>query len=240
MKILPVLDLLKGQVVHGVGGQRHNYRPIKSRLTASANPAVVADALHRSFGFTEFYVADLDAIASAEPAWSIYRALQAHGFHLWIDAGVVRPARAVALAEAGVARIIAGLETLPGLHVLAEICQTIGDRTVFSLDLRAGVPVCSWTHADAWAIAEQAIQVGVRTMLLLDLSRVGMQKGTGTEDLCSRLTRNNPDVEVIAGGGVRDVSDLRRLARCGVHAVLMATALHDGSVTPAELAVLER
>src|SRR5437660_464634 len=32
MRVLPVLDLLGGQVVRGVGGQRHQYRPVVSRL----------------------------------------------------------------------------------------------------------------------------------------------------------------------------------------------------------------
>jgi phosphoribosylformimino-5-aminoimidazole carboxamide ribotide isomerase len=242
MKIVPVLDLLKGQVVHAVAGQRANYRPIKSRLTASADPVGVATALHRHFGFANFYLADLDAIAGAEPAFSTFDALQGAGFRLWVDVGVVEADRAQALADFGVARIIVGLETVAGPHVLARICQSIAGQTIFSLDLHSGQPVRasgSWKN-ETWAILEQAIDAGVRAVLLLDLARVGVRSGTGTEALCARLVHTFPDVEVLAGGGIRDVCDLRRLEILGVKAALMATALHDGSVTAADLADFTR
>jgi len=238
MKVVPVLDLLKGQVVHAVAGQRANYRPIKSRWTASADPVEVATALHRHFGFATFYLADLDAIAGAEPAFSTFGALQSAGFRLWVDAGVVEANRAQALADFGVARIIVGLETVAGPHVLARICQTIAGQMIFSLDLRCGQPVRaggSW-KSEAWAILEQAIDAGVRAVLLLDLVRVGARSGTGTEALCARLARTFPKVEIITGGGIQDVSDLHQLETLGVGTALMATALHDGSVTVGDLA----
>jgi phosphoribosylformimino-5-aminoimidazole carboxamide ribotide isomerase len=132
-----------------------------------------------------------------------------------------------------VARIIAGLETLTGPHVLAEICREFRDQTIFSLDLHSGRPLGvgrRW-RTDAWAVLEQAIAAGVGSVLLLDLTRVGMRSGTGTEELCSRLSAAYPQVEIIAGGGIRNADDLKRLEGIGVSVVLMATALHDGSFT---------
>jgi phosphoribosylformimino-5-aminoimidazole carboxamide ribotide isomerase len=238
MNVVPVLDLLKGQVVHGVAGQRANYRPIKSRLTNSPEPLDVATALHRHFGFTTFYVADLDAIGGTEPAFSTFHGLQALGFRLWVDAGVRNVAEARALADSSVARIIAALETLPAPKLLAEICRDTRFRAIFSLDLHAGQPVRpsnSW-HNDAWTILEQAMDAGVRAVLLLDLARVGMRAGTGTQEISARLAKTCPHLEIIAGGGIRDADDLRRLESLGISTALMATALHDGSVTPADLA----
>jgi phosphoribosylformimino-5-aminoimidazole carboxamide ribotide isomerase len=70
----------------------------------------------------------------------------------------------------------------------------------------------------------------VRRLIVLDLAQVGTGTGTGTEELCRRLGEMYPDVEIIAGGGVRDEKDLDRLAQCGVKAALVASALHDGKV----------
>ena len=42
MQIIPVLDLLGGQVVRGVGGRREAYRPVRSVLTTSSEPRQVA------------------------------------------------------------------------------------------------------------------------------------------------------------------------------------------------------
>ncbi len=237
MKIVPVLDVMHGRVVHGVGGRRADYAPIRSRWTDSAVPVTVAEALRRHFGFTEFYLADLDAISGAEPAFPIYEDLQKAGCVLWVDAGIADATRAFGLGECGVARIIAGLETLAGPHVPAEMIRSLGGRTIFSLDLRGGTPLRAsnnWS-SNTWEILEQAIAVGIRSVLLLDLARVGMRQGTGTEELIAKLSAAHPQVEIIAGGGIRHVEDLRRLEGLGVQAVLMATALHDGSITPADL-----
>ena len=63
MRIIPVLDMLNGIVVRGVGGRRSEYQPIVSRLTSSTDPVEVARVLVYAFQPAEMYVADLDAIA---------------------------------------------------------------------------------------------------------------------------------------------------------------------------------
>src|SRR6266849_2167487 len=88
MRIVPVLDLMAGQVVHGVGGRRHEYRPVVSRLTASCRPVDVAEAFRAHFGWSALYLADLDAIAGAPQDLGTCAALRKHGFRLWVDAGV--------------------------------------------------------------------------------------------------------------------------------------------------------
>ena len=230
-----------GQVVRGVGGRRQEYRPIVSGLTASCRPVDVAEAFRREFGLTELYLADLDAIAGAPPAFLTYAELRALGFRLWVDAGVRELAQVTALARAGVERIVLGLETLTGPAVLAEACRQFGERVVFSLDLQAGVPLGNtsyWDAPDAWSIALQAIATGVRRLIVLDLARVGMKDGTGTEAFTTRLAKEYPEVEIVAGGGVRDRADLQRLQEGGVSAVLIASALHDGRLRREDLETL--
>ena len=84
----------------------------------------------------------------------------------------------------------------------------------------------------------QAVASGVRRILLLDLARVGVGQGTGTEELCRRLTRAHHEVSVYVGGGVRGRDDLERLRDCGAAAALVASALHDGRLTRADLDAL--
>jgi phosphoribosylformimino-5-aminoimidazole carboxamide ribotide isomerase len=238
MRIVAVLDLLGGRVVRGVAGRRGEYRPVVSRLTGSCAPGDVARAFAGQLGLTELYLADLDAIAGAEPAWATYAELHAEGFRLWVDAGVRTPGRALALANAGVAAVVVGLETVAGPAVLAEVGRALGERLIFSLDLRAGVPVaggCGWAGQDPWSIATQAVGLGARRVLVLDLARVGAGGGLGTEVLCARLATNYPEAEVSAGGGVRGPADLEALAVSGVRCALVASALHDGVLRRADV-----
>ncbi len=231
MKIIPVLDLQNGVVVRGVGGRRREYRPLVSRLTSSCRPLDVAEAFRTHFGLTELYLADLDAIEGGRPALEVYAALRSQSFRLWVDAGLREPADAGPLAAAGVEGIVAGLETLAGPAALAALCRDHGDRVIFSLDLKDGRPLgelTAWEAVDAEAVVGRAIREGVRRVIVLDLARVGGDAGTGTENLCRRLRAAYPDLELTAGGGIRDEGDLSRLEGCGVAAVLVASALHDG------------
>jgi phosphoribosylformimino-5-aminoimidazole carboxamide ribotide isomerase len=241
MRIIPVLDVKAGQVVRGFSGRREEYRPIISQLTPSCHPVDVAVAFRTHFDLRLLYLADLDAIAGAPPALAIYTALHSNGFRLWVDAGVRDASAAAALAGAGIEGVVVGLETLSGPAALSDACRQLGERIVFSLDLKAGEPLgdtTAWRHADTWSITEQAIAVGVSKVIVLDLARVGTCRGTGTEELCSRLITAFPHVEVIAGGGVRDVADLQRLKQFGVQGVLVASALHDGTLRREHLAEL--
>ncbi len=65
-------------------------------------------------------------------------------------------------------------------------------------------------------------------MIVLDLTRVGLGQGAGSESLCRHLRALASDVEIISGGGVRSLADLRSLAAAGCDAALVASALHDG------------
>src|SRR5215207_9922295 len=139
MRWIPVVDVLNGAVVRGVGGRREEYRPVASRLTSSTDPIEVARALVDTFRPRELYLADLDAIRGMPPAVAVYRAIGGLGVRLWVDAGVWNADGARRVAGAG-CDVVAGLETVPAPDALAEIVAAVGsERVVFSLDLRDGV-----------------------------------------------------------------------------------------------------
>jgi phosphoribosylformimino-5-aminoimidazole carboxamide ribotide isomerase len=239
LRILPVLDILGGVVVRGVGGRRQEYRPIVSRLTRSAIPLDVARAIQSEYGLSEFYLADLDAISGASPSVPLYTQLRDAGFRLWIDAGLRFADDAEPLLAAGVEQVVFGLETLDSSSHLSRACERHGPRIIFSLDLRNGEPLGNreaWNHGDAFTIAEQAVTAGANHIIILDLARVGVGTGVGTEELCHRVAQAFPNVEIIAGGGVRGIDELQRLHECGARGVLLASILHDRRITPEHLA----
>jgi phosphoribosylformimino-5-aminoimidazole carboxamide ribotide isomerase len=244
MRILPVLDVMNGQVVRGVAGRRHEYRPIVSQLAPCADPGIVAEAFREHFGFEEIYVADLDAILGKPPALAVYDDLQRRGFRLWVDAGLRAAGDAAPLEARGVSSIIAGLETLAGPGVLAELLQRVSPRRlVFSLDSRDGQPLgdlSKWSARDMAGLAEVTVALGTRRLLLLDLARVGVGTGVGTEALCAELRRRHPRLELTAGGGVRGDEDLEALRQAGADYALVASALHDGRITAAGCGVATR
>ena len=246
MKIIPVIDLLGGQVVRGIGGRRSEYRPIESRLARGSDPGEIAAAFVEHFDATTCYVADLDAIEREHWQMDAWNAISAAGLRLWLDAGF---GHGIPLARArGTCRerridvdFIVGLESLGGdcEHRLSMMMQLLKMPLVFSLDMKEGRPLAKdslWEGLSPSEIAWRVLETGITRMIVLDLADVGTGGGTRTLDLCRELKTKYPQLELIAGGGVRNLDDLKRISDAGCSAALVASALHDGRLTRADFA----
>jgi phosphoribosylformimino-5-aminoimidazole carboxamide ribotide isomerase len=80
-------------------------------------------------------------------------------------------------------------------------------------------------------------RAGLREAIVLDLARVGSGAGPDVA-LVAELRAAFPALELLAGGGVRTIDDLRALDGAGAAGALVATALHSGVIGPRELAEL--
>ena len=208
--------------------------------------ALAARAYVNRLGIAELYAADLDAILGGTPQDALVARVAALAAPLWLDAGVSSVDHARHALGLGAARVVVGLETLPSYDALEEICAAVGgDRVAFSLDLRDGEPVVAAgageisAHAPAHTIAARAASAGVGAVIVLDLARVGTGNGLDL-DLIARVRDAAPGVTLLAGGGVRGLDDLARLADAGCDGALVATALHDGRLGAAEVAAAQR
>lgn len=241
-RLLPVLDLLGGHVVWGVAGQRESYRPLNSPLVAGSGPVVVAGALSALVGHTSLYVADLDAIQHDAPDWETLSRLVAAGFELTVDAGLRETDRAKQLIEVGAAHVVCALETLPGPETLESIVTQVGgERTIFSLDLKGGRVfggAHAWETDDPVAISQRAASTGLGGMLVLDLAGVGVGQGVPTLDLCRQIRAAHPRLPLITGGGVRHRADVEQLLGAGINSVLVASALHRGTLSQGDIATV--
>ncbi len=235
--VLPVLDLLDGVVVRGVAGRREEYLPIRSRLTSSSVPLDVACALRSEFGFERLYVADLDGIVHRRPNWAIARQLVEAGFKLLVDGGVETIEDVRKWSSLG-CDVVIGLESCRSPDDLASMAAA-GKSVTFSLDLQDGEPkrhraATGWSDAPL-EIARQALGCGIGRLIVLDLADVGMGSGARTGVLCRSIQVEFPRVSLICGGGVRSRADLIDWQTAGVQHVLVASALHDGRLTPDDL-----
>lgn len=233
MKIIPVLDVLNGVVVHAVGGERENYHLVKSVLCKSSDPVNVA-LTFRSLGFNELYMADLDAILNNNANFSLYKQIKARAdLNLMVDVGISDLEKARKVLENGVSTIIIGTETLENLDFVEDAVRLFGEnRVITSLDLKGGEVISRSPYIKSMSPVELAKTfqgMGVAQIIVLDLTRVGMNKGINLGIVKEILEQTR--VEVLTGGGVRDVKDLEKLRSIGVAGVLVATALHNGRLT---------
>jgi phosphoribosylformimino-5-aminoimidazole carboxamide ribotide isomerase len=237
LKVIPVIDLLNRIVVHAIKGQRKEYRPLQSTLVSSVEPLEVARAF-KNLGFTELYVADLDAIIDCSANFQILKLMADEtGLKLMVDAGVTSLERARKLLDSGVSQLIIGTETLENKRFVADAISQFGsDRVVVSLDLKddrvltkPGFNGC----ADAMCLLKEFKGMGVSRVIVLDLARVGSDEGVNIEFL--KKVIGELGIDVYVGGGVRDTRDLLELKDLGVAGSLVATALHTGKISIQDL-----
>ncbi len=237
MKIIPVIDVFGGIAVHAVRGIRRNYQPLKSILSASSDPLDVASSL-KAFGFSELYVADLDAISGGTVNSSLLKHIvNETELKLMVDAGVSNLERGREVRDCGVSKVIIGTETLPNISFVAEAIEALGfERVVVSLDLMGDKVLSGFDLgklAEPITFLHELETLGVSQIIVLDLSKVGSRDGTNLA-VVKKVLRHIK-IDVFVGGGVRDITDLIELKSLGVSAVLVATALHSGKISPENL-----
>jgi len=237
--LLPVIDLLDGHVVHAVRGNRQDYRPVRSVLCETANADDVAFAFVSKLHVSEVYVADLNAIQARPVQWEPLIAIDRAGLRIWLDAGMtsIRDVQATShqLLQLGIrdTLLVIGLETWRDPNELETLLKTFGaDRLVFSLDLRGGIPLVS---SDQWppavmSIVRRVCNAGFQRLLLLDLAQVGTGEGPSTIGFCQSIKAHWPHLQLACGGGVRNAADYQALIDAGCDVVLVATALHLGTL----------
>jgi phosphoribosylformimino-5-aminoimidazole carboxamide ribotide isomerase len=233
LNLIPVVDLLKGQVVRAVRGDRKSYRPIVSALCASSDPVTVARILCDHCAARQLYVADLDALQGGAVQVAVLADMLEALPHieLWLDAGLADAAAGEALQKqlgAFASRIVLvfGSESLRSREALERCFENAdgdaeGDApgAALSLDRRDGQRL---DHAGCW----DAVHLWPRRLIVMTLERVGSGAGPDLETL-QEVRRLAPGAMVIGAGGIRSPQDLALASAAGADAWLVASALHD-------------
>lgn len=237
LKIIPVIDVLDGIAVHAVRGERRHYRPLRSVLCSSVDPLDMA-LTFESLGFDSLYLADLDAILGKSTNFALYQQIKTKtNLDLMADAGVAEVTKAEKLLNAGVSKIVIGTETLRSLDFVNQAVEFFGEnRVVVSIDLKRGKVMSVSENIKSMnpiPLAQTLEKIGVSQIILLDLDRVGTERGANVEVLKEVLKKTK--VRVLVGGGIRSLQDLEELRNLGVSGALVATALHNGKLRVDEL-----
>jgi phosphoribosylformimino-5-aminoimidazole carboxamide ribotide isomerase len=115
---------------------------------------------------------------------------------------------------------------------ISTVCRFSGDhRFVLSLDFRAGAfqgPSTLLMHVGCWPAR----------VIVMTLDRVGSQSGPDLERLLA-VKAAAKDRAIYAAGGVRGADDLASLRNAGITGALVASALHNGQITAADIHALQ-
>lgn len=223
MEIIPVIDLMRGQVVHAKLGQREHYQPIQSLLCNSSAPLNIVNALVELYPFARLYIADLDAITGIGNHLNIIKNIQQKhpSIEIWLDAGIKDIDALKIWSDLKVTYVI-GSENINSIDQLKNIHQHLNGNFVLSLDFnQSGFLGCTelLTNTEYWP----------NKIISMTLNHVGSQLGVDVEKLA--LIKNMAiDSQIYAAGGVRNENDINQLRTLNIAGALIATALHNKQI----------
>lgn len=232
MQIIPVIDLMQGQVVHAKRGMRSQYQAIQSGLCEGSAPFTVIEALLKLYPFQTLYIADLDAILGrGDHTECISQICENYPqLTIWLDCGI-RQVNARALYQQTNIRPVVGSENIANLQDYRAISYGCESQHILSLDYSA-------TSAMGIAELHNSARFWPDNTICMTLNAVGNSQGVDLDKLKQMIqlnrARKTPS-RIYAAGGVRHLADIQRLEQMGINGALVATALHSGALSQAEI-----
>jgi len=232
--LYPAIDIRGGQAVRLLQGDYDR------ETTYDADPV---DAARRwaDEGASFLHVVDLDGAKAGEPRnlEAIRRIAAAVPCPIQVGGGLRDPDSIAAVLAAGAERVVIGTAALRDPQLLEAALAAHGERVVVSVDTRGGkVSLSGWTEtsdADAPAAVAQLTERGVQRFLCTAIEVDGTMEGPAIKQLNEIAAATT--AQVIASGGVGDLSHLQELAREGapnIEGAIVGRALYERKFSVAD------
>jgi phosphoribosylformimino-5-aminoimidazole carboxamide ribotide isomerase len=224
--VIPAVDVLGGRAVRLEQG---DYGRVN--LEGGDPLELVAAAARREPPFV--HVIALDAARDGGAPLALARDVVAASapVPVQLGGGVRSVADAVALAEAGVARVLVGSAAF-GPHPLGDFVAALGDRVVVAVDVAEGTVRTAGWLADSGVSPEDALarctEAGVERVLCTAIARDGTASGPDLDLI--RRARAAFGGEILAAGGVRNRRDVDALAEAGADGAVVGRAWLEGTL----------
>ncbi|MBD3342721.1 MAG: hypothetical protein GF353_26715 [Candidatus Lokiarchaeota archaeon] len=240
-RIIPVLDIMNSIAVHAKKGNRDLYLPLKSNLFNTVKPFEIIECLSKVYNFDEIYIADLDKIINNQPNLDLLKKIEKlENIRILIDPGISNINDLELYSNFKIHKLILGLETLNKISLIEKANSFFGaDKIILSIDMFQGrliSKINNLSNKDPLIFLSYLQELNVKEIILLDLYRVGQKMG-GIPKLYKKIQNSFPG-KVIIGGGIRNYHDLMKIKDNKFSGVLIATALHDGTINIENLKTL--
>ena len=234
IELVPAIDIIDGKCV------RLSQGDYDSKKIYNENPVEVAKELEAN-GIRRLHVVDLDGAASHHVV--NYRTLEqiATRTSLIIDfGGGVKSDEDLILAfENGAQMVTGGSIAVKNPDLFTHWLNQYGsEKIILGADVKdKKVAVNGWkdeTETELMPFLQEYVHKGIQKVICTDISCDGMLQGPSLE-LYQEILSQQPDLFLIASGGVSSMGDIRALHDAGVPSVIFGKALYEGRITLKEL-----
>ena len=227
MKIFPAIDLFDGKAVRLLRGRYEDMT-----IYSDDPPAIGRD--FAAAGAEYIHIVDLEgAKDGTTPNFdTVCRIKEASGCFCEIGGGIRSEAVIEKYLDAGIDRVILGTAAVTDRAFLEAAVGRWGEKIAVGIDLKDGfAAIKGWTEKTqltAHAFCRQMQDLGVKTIIVTDISRDGAMKGTNHalyEELSGRF-----GMQLVASGGVSTIDDVKRLAERGLYGAIIGKAYYTGAI----------
>ena len=224
-RVVFVLDIFNGKVVHAVKGEREKYRSIHefSCVCSNSEPLYIVNELTPR----EVYIADLNRLRGTGNNDEIIKKMGWKAKSM-LDLGALTMDD-VHLGQELAQSVVLGTETATE-NLLEEACSFYPRTINFSIDILGGKILTNEAEFQIPPIklVKMLNSYDINDLIILELSNVGTSSGINTNFLKEVVDHSNHNI--ILGGGIRNMKDISLLKDIGLEGVLVATSVHNGSI----------
>ena len=232
MNLFPAIDLYGGKAVRLYKG---NY----DEMTVYNDDPVSVAKDFEACGAKYIHLVDLEGARTGEtPNLDVIKRIVSETKLFAEVGGGIRSMDTIEkYLSAGVKRVILGTAAVKNPSFLMAALLKYGEAVAVGVDIRDGmVAINGWTENSALhytEFMERLISIGVRTVIVTDISRDGAMKGTN-RSLYAELAENFPALNVIASGGVSSPEDVKALCDMDIYGAIIGKAYYTGAIDLAE------
>lgn len=227
MEVFPAVDILSGNCVQLVGGDR---------LTATVYGSPIDNASRWiAEGAANLHVVNLDGAfaASSTNAAMIREVVAMTDVFVQVGGGIRSLEDARGWLNCGVSRIILSTFATQDPAVIRTLSQEFGsERIMAGVDARNGeIAVSGWQElaGDFIGWAEKFEELGAGSLLYTNVDVEGKQAGIDRAPVQKLL--DAVSIPVVIAGGVSSSQDVRSLKELGASGCVLGSALYSGKIT---------
>ncbi|MFZ4725980.1 MAG: 1-(5-phosphoribosyl)-5-[(5-phosphoribosylamino)methylideneamino]imidazole-4-carboxamide isomerase [Paludibacter sp.] len=234
IEIIPAIDLIDGKCV------RLSQGDYDKKIIYNENPLEVAK-MFADAGIRRLHLVDLDG-AKAQHIVN-HRILEKITSHtnLIVDfGGGLKSDDDLRIAfDCGASMITGGSIAVRNPEVFLSWINKYGsDKIILGADVKdEKIAVGGWTETteiELLPFIKNYVAQGINKVICTDISKDGMLQGSAVE-LYKKMLVAQPDMYLIASGGVSSISDIEQLHEAVVPAVITGKAIYEGRITLKEL-----
>jgi phosphoribosylformimino-5-aminoimidazole carboxamide ribotide isomerase len=234
IEIIPAIDLIDGKCV------RLSQGDYAQKTVYNENPLEVAK-MFADAGIRRLHLVDLDGAKAHHIVNHKVLERITSGTDLVVDfGGGLKSDDDLRIAfECGASMVTGGSIAVKNPYVFSSWISKFGaEKIILGADVKnEKIAVGGWletTELELLPFIKEYIRQGINKIICTDISKDGMLQGPALE-LYKKMLAAQPDMYLIASGGVSSIRDIELLHEAAVPAVITGKAIYEGRITLKEL-----